>query len=331
MKCPKCSYLGFETGDRCKNCGYDFSLLPDVDIPPAEPEYDLNADLILRDTESDSAPATWHDRFDSGATEPPVRADVPAIRLAAEPSPVEPVIEKPPLPLFKRVPDEDEPLVKLPAVPRQPLSVRRTPDMPRLRSMPKDPRIGTTADPVFQFGEDLDLAPKTPRGSQPARPRIDIPLRGQDEHVDATRRTTAGLPSSGVAPRLAAAMIDHGILLGIDLVVLYFTLRMASLTLADWRILPVAPMLAFLGMVKLAYFSAFTSLGGQTIGKMAAHIRVISDDASGLEAARAMQRAVAVLASLVTLGIGFLPALGSDRRAFHDRLARTRVVALPSA
>ena len=27
MKCPKCSYLGFETGDRCKNCGYDFSLL----------------------------------------------------------------------------------------------------------------------------------------------------------------------------------------------------------------------------------------------------------------------------------------------------------------
>ena len=27
MKCPKCAYLGFETGDRCKNCGYDFSLL----------------------------------------------------------------------------------------------------------------------------------------------------------------------------------------------------------------------------------------------------------------------------------------------------------------
>src|SRR5678810_639629 len=27
MKCPKCHYLGFETGDRCRNCGYDFSLL----------------------------------------------------------------------------------------------------------------------------------------------------------------------------------------------------------------------------------------------------------------------------------------------------------------
>ena len=26
MKCPKCGYLGFETSDRCRNCGYDFSL-----------------------------------------------------------------------------------------------------------------------------------------------------------------------------------------------------------------------------------------------------------------------------------------------------------------
>ncbi len=26
MKCPKCGYLGFERVDRCRNCGYDFSL-----------------------------------------------------------------------------------------------------------------------------------------------------------------------------------------------------------------------------------------------------------------------------------------------------------------
>ena len=35
MKCPKCLYIGFETGDRCKNCGYDFSLLAQADDPPA--------------------------------------------------------------------------------------------------------------------------------------------------------------------------------------------------------------------------------------------------------------------------------------------------------
>ena len=26
MKCPKCGFLGFDSADRCKNCGYDFSL-----------------------------------------------------------------------------------------------------------------------------------------------------------------------------------------------------------------------------------------------------------------------------------------------------------------
>ena len=36
MKCPKCDYLGFETGDRCKNCGYDFSLLAAPEPEPAD-------------------------------------------------------------------------------------------------------------------------------------------------------------------------------------------------------------------------------------------------------------------------------------------------------
>ena len=40
MKCPKCGYLGFETTDRCRNCGYDFSLTP----APVEPELSLNRD-----------------------------------------------------------------------------------------------------------------------------------------------------------------------------------------------------------------------------------------------------------------------------------------------
>src|SRR5689334_25010659 len=87
MKCPKCSYLGFETGDRCKNCGYDFSLMPaDLDLKPAA---------------------------------------TPERRV-------------PDLPLFPPVDaGDDEPLVKLPAAPRAPLAVRRTPDLPRQRPVPK--------------------------------------------------------------------------------------------------------------------------------------------------------------------------------------------------
>src|SRR6185295_17185089 len=44
MKCPKCNYLGFETGDRCKNCGYDFSLMAAAS-EPEEVEVDLMMEL----------------------------------------------------------------------------------------------------------------------------------------------------------------------------------------------------------------------------------------------------------------------------------------------
>src|SRR5215203_5633762 len=30
MKCPKCQYISFESGDRCRNCGYEFSLAADA-------------------------------------------------------------------------------------------------------------------------------------------------------------------------------------------------------------------------------------------------------------------------------------------------------------
>ena len=331
MKCPKCSYLGFDTGDRCKNCGYDFSLLPDGEIPSSEPEYDVNADLILREAE-EPVPQAWPDHFDRPASEPPApKAPVPAppsMTLASDPAPVETRAERSPLPLFsKKAPVEDEPLVKLPPAPRPPLAVRRTPDAPRLRPIPKEvPRMKPTPDPVFQFSEEPVSRPSiAPESHRVESTVVERSGRG----YSAPPRDE--LPPSDVARRLWAALIDHGILLGIDLVVLYFTLRMAALTFQDWRVVPVAPMLAFLAMVKFAYFTAFTSVGGQTIGKMATRIRVVADDAGRLDAGRAMQRAVMVLVSLVTLGIGFLPALGSERRAFHDRLARTRVVVLPSA
>ena len=51
MKCPKCDYLGFETGDTCKNCGYDFSLIGDPDGDPIE----VDLDLDLRSVDSDPA------------------------------------------------------------------------------------------------------------------------------------------------------------------------------------------------------------------------------------------------------------------------------------
>ena len=139
----------------------------------------------------------------------------------------------------------------------------------------------------------------------------------------------APLAASGALRRVVAVLIDHAILLGIDAAVIYFTLRLVSLTWSDWQRLSPLPLAAFLALIKLAYFAAFTALGGQTIGKMATHIRVVSDQGRFVDPRHALGRALAGVLSLLTLGIGFLTALlTSDRRALHDRLAHTRVVSL---
>jgi uncharacterized RDD family membrane protein YckC len=297
MKCPKCEYLGFDTGDRCKNCGYEFSLLsfgaplPDVDLrnrddlPPA-------ADVWLRPPDDENAGASPMDL-----------PAMPAVTLEAAPA------AEPPLPLFtRRGVADDEPLVRVPAVPRPPLAVRRTPDAPRLRSVRT---ARPSQDLSFEFAEEPVGAPGA----------IVTPANEQ------APRVAAAPLSSGGGRRLAAAAIDHAILLTIDLVVVYFTLKIAALTLADWRLLPMAPLFAFLLLLKFAYFSAFTAVGGQTIGKMGAGIRVVADDGGLIDAACAVRRSLAGSLSLATLGATFAPALiGEDRRALHDRVAHTRVV-----
>jgi uncharacterized RDD family membrane protein YckC len=291
MKCPKCHYLGFETGDRCKNCGYDFSLLVETRAQPPE------VDLPLRDVQSTplgpmaldavvTLPGAAH--MGSGAAADPARAP----RRAAAPS----------LPLFHPGAD-DEPLIKLPAAPRPPLSVRRTPVKPRLRAVARPVR--RPAEPAAATHADVEAVLDFPEEPRPA----------------------ATAESSGPTRRLIAAAIDHVILLAIDLVVVYFTLKMAALTTPEWPLLPPVPLVAFLALLKTAYFATFALVGGQTIGKMAVGIRVVAEDGSGLDPARAIQRTLAGALSLLAVGAGFAPILlSADRRGLHDRVARTRVI-----
>jgi uncharacterized RDD family membrane protein YckC len=131
----------------------------------------------------------------------------------------------------------------------------------------------------------------------------------------------------GAARRLTAAAVDHLILLSIDAVVIYFTFQIAGLPFSSWTSIPLLPLALFLLMVKGSYFCVFTALGGQTVGKMATGIRVIADNDRSVEPSRALQRTLAALASVATVGIGFAPVLfAGDRRALHDRVAGTRVV-----
>ena len=315
MKCPKCDYLGFETGNRCRNCGYDFSLLapaesasPEYDIHPAAVD-DVPVHVIDRMLETHAGAAS-RDNFDA--------VDEAAVAQLTPATPFEETTANvPELPLFNPPHHEDdEPLIKLPAAPRAPLAVRRTPDLPRLRAVLRSSPRPAPA-PVLQFLEEVAERPAPPAARQ----------------ADPIERGRSGViteqPGRSAA-RVMAMLIDYSILLGIDAAVLYFTLRMAGLAMNEWRLLAVAPMFAFLGLLKMAYFYAFTAVGGQTVGKMAVGTCVVTDNGRPVDAARAMRRTSAGLVSFLLLGLGFVPALFGDHRALHDRLAGTRVVRLRS-
>ncbi|HKE88256.1 MAG TPA: RDD family protein [Vicinamibacterales bacterium] len=313
MKCPKCNYLGFETGDRCKNCGYDFSLLASVS-PSIDPA------LTMREAADHQPPQEiWLDRIDTGLSTVAVRtakesmgASSPSTTVATPAPPQTPVPQTPDpsFPLFTSHGEEDdEPLIKVPSAPRPPLAVRRTPDLPRF----------LTSTRVFDQDEArLRLEPSEVSAHELAEPDMRV------ADVDAPEVIVSSLTR-----RAVAGLIDLAILFGIDFLVVYSTLRMSALTISDWRQLPPVPILAFLALVKLSYFGAFTAACGQTIGKMAMKIRVVGEDAP-LDPARAARRTLVSAVSLLAVGAGFIPVLVDPyRRALHDRAAGTRVVELP--
>jgi uncharacterized RDD family membrane protein YckC len=62
MKCPKCGYLGFDSGDRCKNCGYEFSLIHQETTASAIPDAHLTRGARFRKTPGGGTPASGVDR-----------------------------------------------------------------------------------------------------------------------------------------------------------------------------------------------------------------------------------------------------------------------------
>ena len=310
MKCSKCGYLGFETGDRCKNCGYDFSLMAREEVPGV-PEVTIRADQGEA-----ASPDLWLDHLDRWRSESsrPSVTGRPAPQPTASPASPPPGTPDFALPLFGPYGPDDAPLIALPTSPRPPLAVRRTPELPRLHPGLRAASASRFARPpelALNFHEDVVAAPEAMIA--PEEPVTVPPVSARVERI--------------AGRRVAAVAIDLALLFTIDLAIVYFTLRIAGLTMSEWAVVPPVPLLMFLMLLKLSYFSAFTAVGGQTIGKMAVGIRVIADGRDSLDGSTAIQRTLAGVLSVVTLGLGFVPALvGSDRRALHDRLTRTRVI-----
>ncbi len=215
------------------------------------------------------------------------------------------------LPLFGDAQADLPPMVTPSATPRRPLAVRRTtPDPARLKPKPR-PRdeSGTLA---------LDLP---------------MPDRASAESAQSTGLASAlAVEAAPPVRRALAAAIDFAIIASIDALILSFTLRLCGLTLGELSVLPAVPLAAFFGLMNGGYFAAFTAAGGQTIGKMALGLRVVDTSDGPVGAGSAVLRAVGCLVSVVSLGLGFLPALlGDGGRALEDRLADTHVIRVSAA
>lgn len=293
MKCPKCYFIGFDNGQRCKNCGYQFSLAVETD--PLE--------LPLKTGEEPIGPLS----------------DFP-ISSGSAASESRPITAND-LPLFGgRTQEDDRPLVSLPASPRAPVAVRKA--SPAVRPAPV--RKSHISEP------ELALEPAV----EPASPAPAVAVHDRGTRADVTRDPRTSVVetrTASVAARLGAALVDVVLVLAIDAVVLYFTLKICGLTMAEWGKIPPVPFLAFLGMLNGGYMAGATAASGQSLGKLVTGIKVVTADPNArtdrVPLGQAVLRSAGYLVSAFPAGLGFLPAIiGSERRALHDRLAHTRVV-----
>ena len=285
MKCPKCQYISFDSGDRCRNCGYEFALAAEAagDGPPR----DLP---IKNDSDTDGPLGDFS-------------------------------LHTPNLPLFKPETDApDAPLVAPPAAPRAPLAVRRpAPVAPR----PKPKKESPAAEPLLDLQAAVD--PLAASGFLSER---DAPVPPREQVTPAASHAPV---AASALSRVAGGAIDFVLIGTIDVLVIYFTLRICDLTFGDVTTLPVAPLVSFFLLLNGGYLAAFVAAGGQTIGKMAVGTRVIpaAPDTNlhgRVSFGQAVVRAAGYLVSALPAGLGFVPALAGERRALHDRLADTRVV-----
>jgi uncharacterized RDD family membrane protein YckC len=307
MKCPKCNYIAFDSTVRCRNCGFDFSLARSVefgsDLPlrppePAAPMGDFDLGSAKRQARSPESPAAAE------------RVHDPAFDPGVPPAPASE------LPLFGEVFFGEAPVVR-PSTPIAPLSVRRsTPAPPRARASvtprPPDPR----PDPGLPLGSPSFTTLGLAGGTSAPAP------------AGAAAEAVAGAEDvAGFGVRLGAAALDWLMLAGLDLAVVYFTLRVSRLQTGEILLLPAAPLAAFLLLLNAGYLAMVTAAGGQTLGKMAFHLRVVSAGEAPLTVGRSLVRVVSFLVSALPAGLGLLPAVfDRSHRGLHDRLSGTRVV-----
>jgi uncharacterized RDD family membrane protein YckC len=310
MRCPKCNYISFDSQDRCRNCGYDLTMVPAepadlVIAPPPEDERDVVADLDLTST-----------------PEPPSRVSPAEAGASARDASID-------LPLF-----DDEGTGELPPLPspsaRAPSPGRivdaRGAETPVHSTHRESPVRG-----LLEADADVDAAAESADADARSLPIISRPppaARVEPTPIHTHEPEAHASDAAPLLPRVVAGCIDAIVLLAIDLTVVWLTLEATGLRWSELRLLPRAPLASFLALLDIAYLVTFTAASGRTIGKTFVGLRVVGEETGYVPFGHAVVRAVVCLLSALPAGLGFLPILlDPERRAWHDRLAGTRVVA----
>lgn len=159
------------------------------------------------------------------------------------------------------------------------------------------------------------MAPATP----PAAPMDAAPAEIADARVTAPL-AAAALHPAGFWIRTGALLIDVVCVMAAEMAFGFFMWALTEDRLA------AAASRAFRFLASPCYFVFLHWARGQTLGKMAFHIRVVSREGGPLSFGQAALRHLGSWLSAAILGIGYLvAAFRADKRALHDLIAGTRV------
>ena len=139
---------------------------------------------------------------------------------------------------------------------------------------------------------------------------------------------------AGLLRRLGALLYDSLLLAAVLMIATALFLPLTggeAITSAGNRALEWAYRATLAGLI-VAFYGSFWTRSGQTPGLKSWRLRVEREDGSTLTWRDTLRRLAAALLSLLPVGLGWIwIVLDPAKRAWHDRLSRTRVVVVPKA
>lgn len=141
--------------------------------------------------------------------------------------------------------------------------------------------------------------------------------------------TSTPQPPPGLLRRLAAVLYDTLLLVALLMVATALFLPFTGGEAIDPRRDPLLEWAyrAVLLLLTVGFFGVFWTRRGQTLGMASWRLRIEREDGGTLGWGDTVRRLAAAVLSWLALGLGWLWILvDPERRAWHDRLSRTRMV-----